>query len=130
MANTVTKTILHDGPRNVIARIYIVGDGSGEESDTILIDASALYNAPLSLKVNRVFGRSDGATAVLEHDGSTDAPICSLPNGDDFDYDWRGANGIPSSIATAPTGDITITTASLGAGDTINLNIWATKGAS
>lgn len=119
MANTITKTTLLDGPRNLVQLINIVGDGSGEETNTVLVDRSAF--APTdgtSLSVDSIHGLLSGFTATLSFDATTDLVFCRLPDGDLFDHKWECFGGVSSGKAGAgATGDILISTASLGSGD-------------
>jgi hypothetical protein len=40
MANTITKTTILDGPRNFVLLLNISGDGSGDETNTLIMDRS------------------------------------------------------------------------------------------
>lgn len=130
MANTITKTTLNDGERNLVVLVNIVGDGSGEESDTILIDRSAYADAAgLKLVVEKIEGLLSGFSAILEFNANTDLPIAQLPDGRDFHYDWRKTGGVASPKAgTGYDGDILITTSSLGAGDRGTFTLFMRKG--
>jgi len=119
MANTITKTTIVDGPRNLVQLINILGDGSGEETDTVLVDRSTF--APTNgtkLVVEKIEGLNHGFTARLMFDATTDLTIVHLPDAEWFHYDWCGFGGVASSHAGAgANGDILITTAGLGSGD-------------
>lgn len=119
MANTITKTTLVDGPRNLIQLINIVGDGSGEETNTLLVDRSAF--APIDgaeIVVEKIQGYLAGHSAVLIFDATTDLSFARLPADDMFCYDWECIGGVSSNKAGAgAAGDILISTASLGSGD-------------
>ena len=128
MANTISKTTLLDGVRNLVVLVNITGDGSGEESATILIDRSDYApTSGLELVVERISGNLSGFTAVLLFDATTDLAIAQLP-ADWFEYDWREAGGISSVRAgTGYTGDLLITTSSLGNGDRATLTLFMRK---
>jgi len=119
MANTITVTTLVDGPVNLIQLVNIVGDGSGEETATILVDRSAY--APTDgtkLTLEKVEGLLTAFTAKLLFDATADLTVVSLPADEMFCYDFRCFGGVSSSKAGAGyTGDLLITTASLGAAD-------------
>lgn len=119
MANTITKTVLHDGPRNLVVQVAIAGDGSGDETGTVLIDRSAY--APVDgtkLSVREIEGALLGFSAQLLFDATADLPIASLPDGQPFEFDWCDVGGVASPKAGAGyTGDILITTSGLGSGD-------------
>lgn len=129
MANTVTKTTLVDGARNLVVLVNIVGDGSGEETDTILIDRSAFAPTDgIELVVECIEGYCSGVTATIEFDATADGVLCRLP-ADLFYYDWSRAGGVSSNKLTGAgaTGDLLITTSSLGAGDFLTFTIFARK---
>ena len=118
MANTITKTTLIDGPRNLIQLINIVGDGSGEETNTLLVDRSAF--APTDgteTVVEMIEGCASNFTFALSFDATTDLVLARMP-ADLFCFDWRFFGGASSNKAGAgANGDILLTTSSLGAGD-------------
>ena len=51
MANTITTQTIVDGERNLVTKTTILGDGSGEETATLLIDASTFSGAPDTVKI-------------------------------------------------------------------------------
>jgi hypothetical protein len=119
MANTVTVTKLLDGPRNLHLLVNIAGDGSGEETNRLLVDRSAY--APVDgtkLVVEKIDGHLTGFSARLSFDATADLEIAQLPDGEKFEYCFEKSGGIASSKAGAgANGDILLTTASLGNGD-------------
>lgn len=129
MVNTITKTTLVDGKRNLVQLINIVGDGSGDESATILIDRSTF--APTDgteFSVRRIEGHLTAFTARLLFDATTDLEFVQLPDDEYFCFDWRCEGGVSSNKAGAgATGDVLITTASLGNGDRGTFTIHLTK---
>lgn len=119
MSNTITKTTLVDGPRNLVILVNIVGDGSGEESGTSLVDRSAF--APTDgteTVVDKIEGYLSGHTIALSFDATTDLVFARLPSTDYFIYDWCDFGGVSSNKAGAgAAGDIIFTTSGLGSGD-------------
>lgn len=128
MANTINIQTIVDGPRNVIVNVYLASDGStGDITDSVLIDFSALSGSPTTVKVERVEAVFTGFAGTLEFDGSTDAPFLHIPDGEFIDYDWCKVKGVPNN-ATAPTGDITLTTLGFAtAGDNGSITIYGIK---
>jgi len=118
MANTITKTTLHDGPRNLVQLINILGDGSGEETNTVLVDRSAFApTAGTELVVEKIEGYLSNFTAALSFDATADLAFARLP-ADWFCYDWKEIGGVSSNMAGAgANGDILLNTSSLGNGD-------------
>ncbi len=120
MANTVTIQTIHSGPRHVVLNVYIAGDGSGNESGTIIADASAFGVSGFS--INAIYSALTGFTATLFWDADADAPALHLPDYQ-FSYPAESAErigGIPSSAGAGATGDLIITTVGLGSGDVGN----------
>lgn len=115
MANVITRTVLHDGPRNLILLINIDGDASGEEVATVLVDRQTY--APIDgteLVVEKVQGMLRGFVATLLFDATADLAFVHLPDTEMFDFDWEDIGGVSSNKAGAgATGDILITTTGL-----------------
>lgn len=118
MSNTITKTTLVNGQRNLIQLINIEGDGSGEETNTVLVDRSAFTPVGTEIVVEKIEGLVVGATIDLIFDASTDLVFARLPDGDWFSHRWDKFGGVSSNRAgTGANGDILFTTSGLGNGD-------------
>ncbi|HDA7291300.1 TPA: hypothetical protein O5T71_002607, partial [Staphylococcus aureus] len=66
MANTITKTTIIDGIRNLVIMLNISGDGSGDETNTLIMDRSTF--APTDgteIVIEKVAGNLNGFTAAL-----------------------------------------------------------------
>ena len=116
MANTITKQTLIDGDRNLVVHIHIDGDGSGEETDTVLIDASTYAPAFTNSKLIRVEATLNGFTIDLNWDATTNIPLISIPDYD-FNVDFSRYGGITNNTGVGKTGDVVFTTTGLGATD-------------
>jgi hypothetical protein len=117
MANTITKTTLLDGANNLVQLINILGDASGDETNTLLVDRSAFSAADgQRFSVLKIEGLLSGFTAALSFDATADLVFVRLPDADWFCHDWRDIGGISSDKAGAgANGDILISTTGLGA---------------
>jgi hypothetical protein len=118
MANTVTKTTILDGTHNLVILVNILGDGSGEETNTLIVDRST-FEPVLGIEttVRRVSGNFNGFAASLSFDATTDLPFVQLPP-TWFEYDWNDFGGLSSNKAGAGTnGDILLSTVNLGANE-------------
>lgn len=116
MVNTVDVNTLHDGERNAVFQIRIEGDGSGDESNTELVDISGLLGAPDEVKIRAVDGKLTGFSATLEWNATANEAACEVPAGTSFlDADMYG--GIINNAGAGKNGDIDITTVGLGNGD-------------
>lgn len=128
MSNTINKQTIIDGERNVVVNVYMASDGStGDVTDSILIDFSALSGSATTVKIERIEASITGFSAVLEFDGSTDMPFLHIADGQPIDFDWSKISGLPNN-AVAPTGDITITTTGFATtGDNGSITIFGIK---
>lgn len=129
MVNTITKTTILDGPRNLVVLVNIVGDGSGEETATVLVNRSAFApTTDTKLVLKRVAGHLVGFGARLLFDGTADIDAVMLSGDQQFDYGFRKTGGISSNRAGAgATGNLLITTIGLGNGDRGTFQLELTK---
>jgi hypothetical protein len=119
MANTITKTTIQDGKRNTIIKIDILGDGTGEETNTVIFDASTYYNPTVNKKLNRIKYTLDGFSARLLWDATSDAPLLTLEKDKYSDFCFDG--GLSNTYYAGATGDILLTTLGLGAGESASI---------
>lgn len=119
MANTVTTTTLLDGSRLLVVKIDILGDGTGEETDKVIVDASTFTPAFTNSAICNLHATLAGFTARLEWDATTDVPALSVPDYEvNYSRDEMVAYAcINNNAGTGKTGDLLMTTAGLGAGD-------------
>lgn len=117
MVNTITKQTLVDGERNLVVKVQISGDGSGEETATNLIDVSTFANAPSEVKIRRIKGDLVGFSAQLVWDADTDVKIVDLNSTGEIDLDYTRFGGLINDAGSGKTGDIMLTTSGLGSGD-------------
>lgn len=130
MANSIIKTVLADGLRNLVLLVTITGDGSGDETNTALVTRSSFADTTgTKLVLNRVQGALAGFTAQLIFDATTKLAIAKLPDGQSFNYDWHEIDGIAASKAGAGnTGNLLITTSGLGSGESGTFTLFMRKG--
>jgi hypothetical protein len=116
MANLVTQRTLLDGSRLSTVQIDITGDGSGEETATQIIDASALEGAPATFKIRAIQWSLSGASVQLLWDATTNVHAFTLPAGSDgLRFSDTGAH-LNNNAGTGITGDLLMTTTGLVAG--------------
>lgn len=129
MANTVDSQILVDGARTAVIKVVIISDGvSGEETDTPVVDVSALTPVPTTVTIQKIQYATAGCYATLEWDATADTPVALLAADSEGCIDAKEYGGIHSTAGAGVTGDVTITTSGLGtAGDTVYLLIEVTK---
>lgn len=117
MANTITRHTIVDGSRKLVVVIHIDGDGSGEETNTVLVDASTYSPAYTNCSLQNMHANLQGFTADLDWDATANVPITAVP---DYEVDYLlkdGLTPIPNNAGAGRTGDILISTTGLGVGD-------------
>lgn len=128
MPNTVTNTRILANTQRVIQYVCIDSDGA-EETDLVVYDSSAVATAigiqdPLTCSIVKVRYVSNSAAGVvhLEFDATTDVLALALPfNGSPMEMDFRDIGGLKNTSGVGITGDVTLTTTGLAAGDKITL---------
>ena len=118
MTNTITTQKIVDGERNVVTKTTILGDASGEETATQLLDVSTFSGTPGTVKIIRIQAYLSGFSVSLLWDATTDVTIIELPADDDINQDFKVFGGLINNSGTGKTGDIMFTTVGLGDGDT------------
>jgi len=126
MANTLEVQTLNDGPRNLVLKVHVDGDGTGDYAAQSIVDISSYNGAPTHMRINRVIGSLSGFTAELIWDATTDKHCLNVP-----DYEFEGCfahfGGLTNNAGAGKTGDLLLTTTGLGAGDTGHLVIEMVK---
>lgn len=125
MANTITNTRLVLGDKRVVQYIAVDSDGS-EETDLVVYDSSAVAAAlspartdPLNCRIRSIIFSGNAAlgTLKLEFDATTDVLAFSLMGNQPLAVDFMKFGGLKNTAGTGITGDITLTTLGLAAGD-------------
>jgi|TARA_R100001530_G_scaffold413_3_gene624 hypothetical protein len=116
MVNTITQQTLTEGPRNIVSKVKITGDGSGDESATILVNVSEFGVPPGSVSILRIKTMLIGFTVKLLWDADTNVDIIDLPVGEQH-MDFNSYGGFYNNAGVGVTGDILFTTTGLGSGD-------------
>ncbi len=115
MANTIARQVLFDGSRKHVERFTIIGDGSGEETATLVNAVSG--NMGVTTKFVRVDANLSGFSARLLWDASTPVFFQQLVSDEPIIHDYYDYGGIINNAGAGVTGDIKITTSGLGNGD-------------
>jgi hypothetical protein len=114
MANTITKQTLVNDARNLVVKVHILGDNSGDEAATNIVDVSALDANIDRVKITRIQSSLEGFSANLIWDATANVDIITLPQSD-MDQDYSSFGGLVNNSTTGRTGDILIDTVGLGA---------------
>ena len=116
MANAITTQVLFESTKRYFVKINILGDGSGEETGTVLVDVSALTPAASKVSLVHLQAAFIGFTAELLWDATTDVRVLTIPEYW-IDFNFHHAGGLDNNAGTGVTGDLLITTTGLGSGD-------------
>ena len=117
MANTIETQTIVDGDRNLVVHVHIDGDGTGEETNTVLIDASTYTPAFTDVKLMSISSNLIGFSAELIWDATVNVHGWVMPDYEQ-DKDFSKIGGLVNRAGAGKTGDMLLTTVGLGAGDT------------
>jgi hypothetical protein len=135
MANRIVEQKLVDTNKKTVVKYVIVADGSTQESNTRLLDASSLAfalnangiisqtdmksNYRTSIKKVKAFGKLAG-TIRLKWEGDSNSEIIVFGSGG-IDYGAEGEGVLINNPEANATGDILISTVGMGTGDAITM---------
>lgn len=127
MANTVDVQILEEGLRNLVIKLTIKGDGTGDENDTVIIDPASFLNAD-DLKAMKVTpGSVLGFDIKFLYEGSpTSLEFAVFSAGTNEEIDWTPAGGNINGV-TGKTGKILLTTVGLSVDDVAVVTLYFKK---
>ncbi len=112
-AIAVTKQTLLDGPRNLVVKVHLVGDGT-DMASVLVINASDYSNPTpgvgASLKIMRIWYSLSTFDVELEWDASSNVDIITLAGGTTDTLDFRSIGGLINNAGSGVTGDIDFTT--------------------
>ena len=116
MANTITTTYQMNGSRVFVAKVDIIGDGSGEASGVTILDPANITGNPTTIRIRKMQWGMDagGWTARLLWDADTDVQAfeIGLPNGG-IDF-YQTGQPLVNNAGTGKTGKLLLTTSGLG----------------
>lgn len=112
MANTITRQTLVNDARNLVVKIHIVGDSSGDEAATSLVDVSALDANMDRVKITRIQSSLEGFSVNLIWDATANVDIMTLTQ-TDMDMDFSSMGGLTNNAGSGRTGDILMDTLGL-----------------
>jgi hypothetical protein len=117
MANTIITQTIQDGDRDTIIKVDIVGDGSGDETKTVIFDASTYLNTTVEKKLWKIEYEQTGYSSALEWDAAVDAQLITIEEAHHEHVCWEWFGGYSNAYFSGRTGDILLTTTGLGVGD-------------
>ena len=114
MANIVNITLVNNGPRNVVAHVYLESDGaSGELVDHVLIDPVADLGLTSSarLSIKSIKSGISGFVARVEFDtGLVDDKMIWVITEHNSNIDFKDIGGLEDRSGVDGTGKLQITT--------------------
>mgnify|MGYP001564784837 FL=1 len=107
MAVSATVRKLIDGPRNVAFNLTGLGDGMGQETLVVKVDASAL-TPPGTVRVEKLTGTVEFGIVELFWDALVPVKFAELSG--QFDLDYCRVGGLTNDAGGGKTGDILLST--------------------
>ena len=142
MADAVTSQIIHNGPRNFVARFTNISDGTGESAVTkinaasangVVIAGNTIYPGT-NFKITAVKFAVTGMQVELLWVATSNQQFMVLSGADHWYFKDQGGITVPSGLSGA-TGSVAFTTLASPAASPVNLKnatyditIYATKG--
>jgi len=120
MPNIAAIQELNNGPRHLVLKLDIEGDGVGE-IDEPLVEVGAF--ACEEVRLDAIQGNMDTFSLDLIWDGPTEAPLFTIPGDLDLNYNWRHHGGLVNPKVAGYSGDVTMRTRGLGNGETASLTL-------
>lgn len=125
MANDITTQVLEDGLHNTIIKWTLIGaNKTGDETDTVVFDASAYKTASIHNKLYKLQYTLVGISASLYWDATTNLLLFSLPGNEARTVNFEKYGGIINNAGAGKTGDILISTNNMNDGDSAVLVLW------
>jgi hypothetical protein len=116
VANTLSTTYPINESYLFIARITVVGDGSGEITGGVVIDPADLTGTPSKFSIETIDFELNGFTANLFWAATAPVLACALPNYDGFVNFKQAGQALHNNAGAGITGKLTIDTHGLVAG--------------
>lgn len=117
MANTIALQTLEDGHRNLVVKINITGDGSGDETAALVVDVSSYTPPATSVSIQSVTYALEGFSAALNWDATTDKLALVMNSTAPMTDDFTKHGGLINDAGAGKTGDIMLATTGLGSGE-------------
>jgi len=117
MANTIEVETIYDGLTDCAVMVNILGDGSGEETNLIVVNVSELSPVPTEVRIMRI-QVSIGLTFLVQLLWAADLNVLAMnlmPTWQDWKF-WQ-FGGLRNRATVGRTGDILMTTYGLGANE-------------
>lgn len=109
MAATITSQTILDGERNLVVKTHLVGDDSGEITNSMMVNMSEYSGSPTDLKIMHINSSLTGFSVHLHWGADTNVDIYNLPTGEQ-DLDFTKAGGLVNNAGSGKTGDILFST--------------------
>jgi len=109
---------LNNGPRHLVLKVDIEGDGITEIDDPLVEVGN--YGCD-EVRLDGIEGNLDTFKLDLVWDGPTEAPLFSLKSDADAPYDWSRHGGLTNPKVAGYTGDVHMRTVGLGNGEKASL---------
>lgn len=128
MANTITNVKTFVNQKRVVTYLTLVYVDA-QETDYVVYDSSAIATTlgisdtldSTILSISACVNAVSTARVFLEWDATTDVNAFTLPVGRSIQACYEHLSGLPNQGGSGKTGDITLTTTGLAAGDSLHI---------
>ena len=125
MADTVTTTVLNDGPVNYVVHCTNSSDGTGEVS-AVKVDVSSMTPVPTEVSILKIEYSTQGMAVNVYFDATVPVLAAALPANHSGCFDFCEVGGLRNTSGAGKTGDITVTT-SIQAGSSYSITFYCRK---
>jgi hypothetical protein len=131
MADAVTSQTLVDNNTTAVMLFTNLSDSTGESLVTKVnvanLAVNALGQACTGVSVQKIHTACHGMEFRLFWDATTDVVFFASAQNNQFTFDFSNFGGLRNNAGTGKTGNILLSTADAGAGDTYTLVLEMTK---
>ena len=120
MPNIAAIQELNNGPRHLVLKLDIEGDGVSEIDEPLV---QVLNYDVGEVRLDAIQGNMDTFSLDLVWGGPTEAPLFTIPGDLDLDYDWSSHGGLTNPKVAGYSGDVNMRTRGLGNGETASLTL-------
>lgn len=120
----VTSQIVYEGVRNLVMQFTGRGDGSGDETNVVKVDVSALTPPCARVQIRKITYDVAYGIVVLSWDAPSPTDLVLLEGHDEIDY---CAEGGLQNVVAGTNGDLLLSTKSFEANSIYTLKIEMVK---
>ena len=125
MANTVAKQLVLNGSRNYVIKVTVLGDGSGELANQLLLNTTG--DCGTADKIMKIDANFTGFSGTVKWDATTSVIATQIVADKDVHLNYWPTGGLVNNAGTGVTGNVVLSTVGLGSGDIGEITLWIKK---